>query len=88
MRVVNMAIESVITLVIALIAGAIGYGVLKQKVDSNKQLADDKFKNLQKQIDIISDELSTTRESLSDIKRDIAEIRIHVNYIVDAIKNK
>lgn len=85
---VNNMIEAAAALIIALVTFAIGFGSLRQKVDSNKAISDERWKSVQGELKVIKEDASNTRESLGDIKRDIAEIRIHVNYIVEAIRDK
>jgi hypothetical protein len=74
-------IEAASALIIALIAFAIGYGTMKEKVISQKALSDERYLHLLKEIDMLKDSHLT----LSQIKISIAEIVKDIHYIKEKL---
>lgn len=88
---IKTMLEAMISLSIAIIVFAFGYGKLNSDVKNNKQVSDDRYKLLQKDLDSIKDDVDQTKDNVGDIKVTLQVLKTSAEYIVksiDEIKNK
>ena len=77
-------IEAAVALLIALVAGAIGFGVMQERVSNVQKLSDERHKALLKEIDYLKKE----NEVLNQINVSIAEMRKDIHYIREKVMAK
>lgn len=82
---IDVMMEAFISALLSLILFAIGYGKLKERVDSNRRVSDERYNLVQKELDLLSEEINTSKATLGEIKTSVAEIRISVKYILESI---
>jgi len=78
-------LEAAVALFIGLIVGAVGYGNLQEKVKSNKQISDDRYVLLTKELDAIKSNNDTTTKILHEIQVSLKGLSSDIFYIKKAI---
>lgn len=84
-------VEAAVALIIALVAFAVGYGNLQEKVKSNKQISDDRYNHAIKEIDMLKDSNDDTKKLLTDIQVSLKGLQGDVHYIkkgIDKLEDK
>lgn len=79
-------IEAGVALLIALVAFAVGYGNLQEKVKANKQISDDRWLQVQKELDALKENNDTTNKALTDIQVSLKGLGGDIHYIKKAIE--
>lgn len=80
--------EAIVALIISLITFAIGYGILIQKVNSNKQISDERYNLVIKDIDSLQETNDETSKVLTDIKVTLQRLSSDIHYIKEKMEDK
>ena len=71
-------VPSVISVVVLITTGAIGYGKLVQKIDSLSKDID----NVRKEIDNVRKDVDNVRRDVDNVRKEVAELRqYHVSHL-------
>ncbi len=73
--------EAIITIGLAVVGYAVGYGILIQKVNGIKTVNDDRYKHLNKEIDDLKIVKETTNDTLNEINVSLQILKNDIGYI-------
>lgn len=79
-------IEAAVALLIALVAFAVGYGNLQEKVKANKQTSDERYALVQKELDAMKESNDDTKKVLNEIQVALRGVSGDIHYIKKAIE--
>ena len=78
-------VEAAVALIIALIAFAVGYGNLQEKVKNHKQINDDRYAHTIKEIDLLKQSNDDTKILLTEIQVSLKGLQGDIHYIKKAV---
>lgn len=78
--------EAVVSGLISLVALAISYGALREKVKNNKQISDDRYALLTKELDALKVHLDDNNEMLTELKVTLSELKSDSKYIRETLR--
>ena len=78
--------EAIISLIIALAVFIFGYGILSEKVRSNKTTADERHNYYVKELDELKDANADTKKHLNEILVTLQKLSSDIGFIKETIK--